>query len=351
MNRWLVAGGLAILLLLLWILAPAITPFAAAFVIAYVLEPAVGRLTRAGLGRALATSIVTFIAIAVIVLIIALVVPALARQVPSLIDEAVRGIEMAMAAARPLVDQVIERTGGDFGALFQLPGASDLAQRIAAWLWAALTVLAGGGLALVNLLSLLFVTPVVVFYLLRDWPKIIARIDLWLPRDHRDTVVRLAREIDERMWGFLVGQALVCLFLGVFYAVGLWLTGLRFAVLVGLLAGIVSFIPYVGVLIGAVVGLAIAFFQFTHWWQITIVAFVFMLGQFIEGNFVSPRLLGSRVGLHPVWLMFALLAGGAVYGMLGVLLAVPAAAAIGVIARFAIERYLDSAVYRGRDPR
>ena len=181
-----------------------------------------------------------------------------------------------------------------------------------------------GGLALVNLVSLLLVTPVVAFYLLNDWDHMVARVDSWLPRAHAETIRKLAREIDEAMAGFIRGQGTVCLLLGAFYAISLSLAGLSFGMLIGLVTGMLSFIPFVGAIIGGVAAIGMAVVQFwPDWVQIAIIAGIFVLGQFIEGNFLSPKLVGDSVGLHPVWLMFALFAFGYLFGFVGLLMAVP----------------------------
>jgi predicted PurR-regulated permease PerM len=188
---------------------------------------------------------------------------------------------------------------------------------------------------------------VVTFYLLRDWDRMVARIYTLVPRDLLPTVQRLASEVDAVLAGVIRGQGMVCLFLAIFYATGLSLTGLRYGVIIGLLTGLFSFIPYIGMAIGLCVGLAVAAFQFQNWVMIAIVAAVFGAGQFIEGNFVTPRLVGSRIGIHPVWLIFAVLAGAALFGFVGALLAVPVAAVIGVLIRFALEQYRSSELYAG----
>jgi predicted PurR-regulated permease PerM len=211
-----------------------------------------------------------------------------------------------------------------------------------------LTSILTGGLALVNLLSLLVVTPIVAFYLLTDWDRMVARVDSWLPRQHVETLRGLAREMDDAMAGFIRGQAVVCLLLGLFYAIGLSLAGLNFGLLIGLGAGVLSFIPYVGSLTGFLLSIGVAIVQFwPNWAHILAVAAIFALGQFIEGNFLSPKLVGNRVGLHPVWLMFALFAFAYLFGFAGLLLAVPLAAAVGVLTRFALRKYLTSAFYLG----
>lgn len=202
------------------------------------------------------------------------------------------------------------------------------------------------GFALINILSLVLITPIVAFYMLRDWDTFVAKVDSLLPKQSKKSIEKQAREIDRILASFIRGQLSVCVLLGTFYAVGLYIVGLDLGVLVGFLAGIISFIPYVGTIFGFVVSMAIAFAQFDNMMQILQVAGVFLVGQFIEGNFLTPKLVGDSVGLHPVWVMFALLAGGVLLGFLGLMIAVPVAAIIGVIMRHAIENYKQSSLYR-----
>ncbi|HYR64844.1 MAG TPA: AI-2E family transporter, partial [Reyranella sp.] len=211
--------------------------------------------------------------------------------------------------------------------------------------------LARRGVALINLLALVFLTPVVTFYLLRDWAKVIAALDGALPLDHADTIRKLARESNAAIAGYVRGQALVCIALGTIYAVGLSLVGLQFGLIIGLIAGAISFIPFVGTFVGAVMALGMALAQFPpDWISVAKVAAVFLFGQMMEGNVLSPKLVGDRVGLHPVWIMFALLAGGSLFGFVGILIAVPTAAVIGVVVRHLLGRYRESGIYRGGTP-
>jgi predicted PurR-regulated permease PerM len=197
-------------------------------------------------------------------------------------------------------------------------------------------------------LSIMIITPIVAFYLLADWDHIVAKVDSWLPRDHLDEVRGIARDIDTAMAGFIRGQGTVCLLLGIFYAIGLSLVGLKSGLAIGFAAGMLSFIPYVGALIGGIMAIGVGLVQF---WpneaHVLLIVAVFAAGQFIEGNFLSPRLVGGSIGLHPVWMMFALLAFSYVFGFLGLLLAVPMAAATGVFVRYALDRYLKSKLYTG----
>ena len=207
-----------------------------------------------------------------------------------------------------------------------------------------------GGVAFLQLLSLVIITPVVAFYLLRDWDRIVEHLDSLLPVAAAPTIREQLRKIDDTISAFVRGQAIVCLILGAYYAVALTLIGLPFGLLVGIGAGLISFIPYIGAAAGLIVGLVIAYTHFDQWTPIIGVAAVFLAGQTVESYVLTPRLVGDRVGLHPVWIMFALLAGGALFGFTGVLLAVPAAAVIGVLLRFAIARYRDSDLYQGGGP-
>jgi predicted PurR-regulated permease PerM len=204
-----------------------------------------------------------------------------------------------------------------------------------------------GSLVVVNILSLLFITPIVTFYMLRDWDVMVSKVNAWLPRQHAETIRIQLREIDRTLAGFVRGQATVCLALGTFYGVGLTAVGLDLGLIIGLGSGLVSFIPYLGTLSGFVIGVALAFAQAQDWHLPAMVAGVFIVGQVLEGNFLTPKLVGDKVGLHPVWVMFALLAGATLFGFVGVLLAVPVSAVIGVLVRFGLSRYLVSPLYKG----
>jgi predicted PurR-regulated permease PerM len=329
----------------LWLLSPVLLPFLVGLAIAYVLDPVVDKIERSGLGRVWATALVMAMFSIVLLAIILLLSPVLVDQLRGLSRWVVQGVEELQELIRPYLQEYLNQPQEKPDS----KGAESIGVATQAIRWAG--GVAGqvlqGGLAVFNILSLMFITPVVAFYLLRDWDRIVATVDLWLPRDQAPVIRKLLQEIDSRMAGFLRGQALVCVLLGVFYAIGLTVVGLNYGLIIGLVTGLVSFVPYIGMLLGAGVGLGVAFFQFDSWWMVAAVAGVFMLGQIIEGNFVSPILVGDRVGLHPVWLMLAVLAGGALFGFVGVVIAVPVAAAIAVLLRFAIEKYLESPLYRG----
>jgi predicted PurR-regulated permease PerM len=239
-----------------------------------------------------------------------------------------------------------------FGANFDPPDLSgsigEFVSKGAAWFGEFAKSLWSGSQSVLNVLSLIVVTPVVAFYLLVDWDKMIAKVDGWVPPRHRGTVRGLATEVNGAISGFIRGQALVCLILGSWYAIGLWMTGLNFGFLIGMIAGFLTFIPYVGSLTGLVLSAGVALVQFwPDWIMISAVLGIFFTGQFVEGNILSPKLVGEAVGLHPVWLMFALFAFGSMFGFVGLLLAVPLAATAGVLARFALRQYLAGPLYAG----
>ncbi|MDY0881334.1 AI-2E family transporter [Dongia soli] len=343
-RTWLIA--LAVFIVLLYLLRGILLPFVAGMAMAYVLDPFCDQLERWGLSRTWATSVVTVIALLVVVIILLSLAPVLLQEISNFLSSLPDLVHRAQERLIPIYEAFRHR--------FNLPPVSELntiaQSRLGAavnWLAQAAQQLLGQGLALANLLSLVFITPVVTFYLLRDWDVLVARIDGLLPRQHLLAIRSQFREVDRTLAGFARGQAMVCLTLGVFYAVTLALVGLPFGIVVGLLAGLLTFIPYVGAMTGFITGIAIALAQFSDWTHIAMVAGVFLVGQILESNLLTPKLVGDRVGLHPVWIIFALLAGGALFGFLGLLLAVPAAAAIGVLVRFAAAHYRHSTLYLG----
>ena len=331
---------------LLHALTSILLPFIAGMLIAYFLDPVADKLEEKGLSRGLATTVIllTFFAIGagslmILLPLLADQVVALARMVPDLVDS-LRGyieplLKQLQADLPPdAMDKVRENIAG-------------IAQNGAKVLTGLLGEIWSGGLAFFNALSLLIITPVVAFYLLRDWDIIVAKVDSWLPRPSAEVIRTQFRNIDQTLAAFVRGQASVCLVLGLFYGIGLTLIGLKSGLLVGIGAGFISFIPYVGAAIGLSVGLAIALFQFSEWLPIVLVVAVFVTGQTAESYFLTPNLVGDRVGLHPVWIIFALLAGGALFGFIGVLIALPVAAVIGVLVRFSVDQYMESPLYSG----
>jgi len=339
---WLV--GFALFFLAIWLLSGILLPFAAGSTIAYFLDPPVRHLVRFRVPRGLAAFIVLLLFLLVIVLLIVLILPIiesqtfeLVRRLPAFVNDIRADVETLIARLQQQlspedVDKLRQAIGERLGDL-------------ATWIGSVLRNLLTGGIALANLLSLIFVTPVVAFFLLRDWPKILGRIDSWLPREHAETIRAQARLIDQRLAGFLRGQLTLCLALAVYYAMALTLVGLDFGVVIGLLIGFLAFLPYIGAAIGFTLSMLLAMTEFPDWHHVLYTALVFFIGWFIEGNFLVPRLVGPQVHLHPVSVIFALLAFGSLFGILGVVIAVPMAAIIGVLVRFALAQYLASPVY------
>ena len=341
--------ALVVFIALLVLLKGILLPFVAGMAIAYMLDPICDRLEATGTSRTLATTIVTAIFAIVVILLLVLIVPLIVQQavhflgsLPDLIFQAYRRIEPYYLQLQQQLD---------------LPAPQELTQiareRVGSaltWLADILQQLVGQGLAFANLLSLIFITPIVTFYLLRDWDKLIAKIDELLPRDHAGVIRAQGALVDQTLAGFARGQAMVCLILALFYSITLMIVGLPFGIVIGLLAGLLTFVPYVGSLTGFVVSVAVAFGHYDDWYMVALVAAIFILGQVVEGNFLTPKLVGDRVGLHPVWVIFALLAGGALFGFVGLLLAVPIAAITGVLVRFSIAQYRASKLYLGTRP-
>jgi predicted PurR-regulated permease PerM len=340
-----VVGLLAGILFLLWLFSAILTPFVLAVCIAYFLDPPVTRMRRWGVPRGLAAFLLVLGLAALCLLAMLLLYPLLIAQIGVLIQR----LPAYVTGISSLVQQALERAQEAFGPEVVDAQLRDLAVRQAGamvtFLGTAVGRLIGGGVALFNVFTLVVVTPIVAFYLLRDWPRIIARVDSWLPRRSAHTLRQLARDTDRVLSAWLRGQLLCCLILGLFYAAGLQIVGLELGLIVGLMAGVLSFIPYVGSLTGFVTAVLLAGAQFGSWQGVGLVVLVFVTGQIFEGYFIYPRLLGDRVELHAVWVIFALFAGGVAFGFLGVLLAVPMAAAIGVIARYWLRRYLESPLY------
>lgn len=344
MTFWVVA--LALFLAALWLLRGILLPFVAGMAIAYLLDPLAKRLERLGVSRLLATVLIVTLFVLAFVLLILLIAPILADQLWALIARLPDYVQRLQALVTdPNLPWLRKIVGEGFAENSSL---GDLVKEGAGWLTAFLRSLWSGGQALVSIFSLIVVTPVVAFYMLYDWDRMIAAVDRWIPVNHRATVRALAREINLAIAGFVRGQAGVCLILGSYYAVALTLTKLNFGFLIGFVSGLITFIPYVGSMTGLVVGGSVAIAQF--WPDVTpiiMVIGIFLVGQFIEGYVLAPKLVGESVGLHPVWLMFALFAFGSLFGFVGLLLAVPLAAAVGVLARFALRQYLASPLYTG----
>ena len=337
--------GCAIFLLVMWGLGNVLLPFVAGMAIAYFLDPVADRLELLGLSRAVATVAITFTALIIAVLLMILIVPMLIEEAVALVKAAPAYLAQLQKFLADQYPSIMEE-GSSINRALQSFGHTMQGQA-GAFANAALA----SAFSIIDAVIFIVVAPVVAFYMLLDWDRMIAVIDSWLPREHLDTLRGLARDVNTVLAGFVRGQFTVCMILGSFYAIALMLVGLEFGLVVGLIAGLFTFIPYVGSVIGGTLAIGLALFQF--WgapvW-IVAVAIIFVAGQMVEGNFLTPKLVGGSVGLHPVWLMFALSAFGNLMGFAGMLIAVPVAACLGVFFRFGIGQYLQGKLYIGKQP-
>lgn len=342
---WLVA--LAIFIAFLMLFSSILLPFIAGMALAYFLDPVADRLERIGLSRLMATVVILVSFVVVFVLSLMIIIPVLASQLNDFIQrvpEYVTQLQTFIATSN--ASWLPDWVDGQMGTIRE--NFSRYLSEGVGFLGTLVEQIWNSGKALLDIASLLVVTPVVAFYLLLDWDHMIEKVDSWVPRNQLATVRQLATELDNTIAGFVRGQGSLCLILGIFYAIALSAAGLNFGLLIGFFTGMISFIPYVGSTVGLLLSLGVALVQFwPDFIWVGVIAGIFFLGQFIEGNILQPKLVGKSVGLHPVWLMFALFAFGALFGFVGVLVAVPAAAAVGVLVRFAISRYLDSDLYYG----
>ncbi len=345
-QTWLWGAlGLAFIVSL-YLLKSILLPFLAGLLVAYAMNPGVRRLERLGISRTFGTLFMIFSFFLLIGLLLFIAIPFIQAELLRLSSRVPQYGERIMGALKPLYDEAsryIEPQ--DIERLRELGGA--YLGDVVSWGIKLFSGILTSSLALANLISLIVITPIVAFYCLRDWNKIIETIDRWTPRPYELTVRRLFAEINATIGGFARGQALVCIMVGIYYSVALTLANLDFSLVVGPVIGVMAFIPYVGALVGFLLSIGIALAQFSEWSSIGVVVGIFILGQTLEGYVFIPYFVGDRIGLHPVWIIFALLAGGVLYGFIGILFALPAAAAIGVLVRYGIEIYLKSPYYLG----
>ena len=322
-------------------------PFVLAFVLAYILHPIVEKLVAKKLGRGVSTGLVVVGFCLFVVAIVLILVPLLQSQIidfmkriPNFSDAIWTRIKNVLAYTKDNISQ--EQLSEIYASV------SNTVTRVLTAIGVSLSHILSSGVALFNILALILITPVVLFYVLKDWVKIQQQIGGLMPKNKEKQIMGLWGEIDSTLSGFIRGQTLVCLSLAMFYAIGLFFVGLDYGVLVGLLAGILSFIPYFGFGTGLVLSLFLGLMQGLSWGAWTGLAIVFILGQILEGYVLTPRLVGNRVGLHPVWVMFALLAGGVLFGFVGILIAVPVAAVLGVLIRHGLKWYRNTDFYKGK---
>ncbi len=348
-RRQIIFWALAFLIFcgFLWLFSGILLPFVAGMALAYFLDPVADRLEAMGFSRMIATSTILLLFIIVFVLALMILAPILASQIAGFLERLPDLVSQLQSLIASTESTWLRDFIGIEGKSLQ-ESINGLMKQGTGWLTTVIQQIWDSGKSIVSVVSLLIVTPVVAFYLLYDWDHMVERVDELLPREHRDSIHEICAGIDTAVAGFVRGQGTVCIILGVFYAISLTLLGLNFGLLIGLFAGFVSFIPYVGSVLGFLLSISVALVQFwPEWIPVVLVAAVFGIGQFFEGNILQPKLVGEKVGLHPVWLMFALFAFGSLFGFTGMLVAVPAAASIGVVTRFGLEKYLKSELYNG----
>ena len=344
---WL--GLLLLVALALGMVQSILMPFATGFAVAYVLAPPVTRLEGWGVRRSLASLFVLAIFVFGLICILVILVPLIQGQIVQLITRVpnlVRALQDQLGKLILLLQEHLPAE--DVAKVRDLLGAK-LAEAVT-WLAGLLQGMITSSLAILNIVSLVVVTPIVTFFLLRDWEKMIAQIDSYLPRQSLETVRGQARLVSDTLAGFIHGQALICLILAIYYGIALTLAGLASGIALGLLIGVLAIIPILGVTTGFILAIGLAASQSGTSTAILTVCGIFAVGQLAEANILTPKLLGDRIHLHPVWVIFALFAGGALFGFVGVLVAVPAAAVIGVLARFALLSYRRSSLYDAREP-
>ncbi|NLH82155.1 MAG: AI-2E family transporter [Phyllobacteriaceae bacterium] len=348
LRFWLAAAALFVAFL--WLFSGVLLPFVAGIALAYLLDPLADRLEALGLPRSAAALTIILGLVVVLAAVLILVVPLLGDQFVRFVDELPALVDRLRALAAPWVDGPLGRLMGEKAGALDANIGQAIGQA-ASWLGQLLQQLLSSGRTVLSILSVMVIAPVVAAYMLIDWDRMIARIDEWLPRRHQPVIRRLAGEMNDAVSGFVRGQVAVSVTMGLYYGLGLALVGLRFGLLIGLMAGLLGIIPYLGFGSGLIAGLVVALVQYwPDWHGIALVGLVFAVGQGLEGWILTPNWVGRSVGLHPVWLLFSLFAFGSLFGFVGMLVAVPAAASVGVLARYALEQYLASPLHHDAEP-
>ena len=314
-------------------------PFVIGIAVAYFLDPVVDKLEERKWNRSLATLFTLFVFLALVIFLVFLLVPVLTNQL--------KNFAQFLPIVKGKLQLIIDAVAGILNNKVDAKVLDVPASGLIKWSTKMLGGVIDGGAAIADLLSLFLITPLVAFYLLRDWDLIVEKVYDWFPIRHKDTLQEQLNEIDKKLAAFVRGQGTVCLILASYYAITLTMTGLEFGVVIGVFAGLISFVPFVGAIVGGLLSIGLAYLQFEAWTNIVIIAGIFILGQILEGYILTPKFIGEAVGLHPVWVIFSLLAGGALFGFLGVLLALPMAAIVGVLFRFCIDHYKNSSYYNG----
>ncbi|MDF4002792.1 AI-2E family transporter [Luteibacter sp. PPL552] len=350
-RRWQLLGLAAVIVFVIWLLAPVLMPFALAGMLAYLGDPLADRLQRLGMGRTWAVSIVFTVIAVIFIGVVLLLIPLITHQVENLSENLPHYVEWVRGVALPWLQQRLHLDPGTFDTDRVLATIREHIGSIGSIAARTVAKVTQSGMGIITWMTNAVLIPVVAFYLLRDWDTMIAHIQRLLPRSIEPTVVRLSRESDQVLGAFVRGQLLVMLALGVFYGLGLTIVGISIGPLIGMIAGLLSFVPYLGFIIGFVAAMIAALVQYGDWLHVILVVVVFTIGQLLEGYVLVPRLVGGKIGLHPVAVIFAVLAGGHLFGFLGVLLALPAASVVMVLLRYVFARYRESPLYNDPAPR
>jgi len=344
-RRWQMLAITAVILYLLWLLAPVLMPFAVAGMFAYLGDPLADRLERLGMGRTVAVSVVFFVLLLVTVGALLLLIPLISRQVDNLVQSLPHYVDWVRTTALPWLQAKLRLDPNAFDSDRLVAEIKDHLGSLGGVVSTVLGKVTRSGLGVIAWMTNLVLIPVVAFYLLRDWDRLVAWVDDMLPRSIEPTIAHLARESDLVLGAFVRGQLLVMLALGIFYGAGLSIIGLSVGPLIGMVAGLLSFVPYLGFIVGFGSAVIAVLVQYGDWSHLLLVVGVFTVGQLLEGYVLVPRLVGEKIGLHPVAVIFAVLAGGYLFGFLGILLALPAASVILVVLRYLSQRYRHSGLY------
>lgn len=339
--------GLLALILFVWVFKAILLPFVLGIAVAYLLNPMVKLLGRVGFGRSAATIVILSGFFILLTAILAVIVPILYKEVSTLIEDLPTMSEKITSAAAPYQESFQSLFGIENG-----DALSVLKEHAGASLSAGKTILSGlkaGGAAVTSFISVIVIMPIVAFFMMQEWPRMLKWMQDLMPRPHKDTIMNLLGQMDTKLAGFVRGQITVATMLGLIYAIGLSLAGLKYGFLIGFFAGVFSIIPMVGSTLGLLIGILVAWLQAGDLMFVGIIAAIFIVGQLVEGNFLTPKFVGDSVGLHPLWVFFALMAGGALFGIVGMLIAVPVAAVISVIAGFLLHKYKLSSYYLGME--
>lgn len=322
-------------------------PFVLGAFIAYMLNPMVNKLTSHGMKRRRVVLGILCSFIVIFTLVIAIISPILFKEMMNFVEHAPEIFQKLWAMAKPHIHWIQSKFGYEISVDEVQDAVKENVGKALQVSKGLVSSLTSGGIAIIDAIVTILVTPIVAYFLLKDWPRFIGQITSLLPVHYKSTIKSLSNQIDQKIAGFIRGQITVCAILGMMYAIALSIAGLNYGFLIGLGTGVLSIIPYVGSTIGLITSLGVAFLQSDgDWGYVGIIAAIFATGQFLEGNFITPRLMGNSVGLHPLWILFALMAGGSLLGVLGMMLSIPVAAAIGVLLGFLIEQYKKSPYYK-----